>query len=415
MDSQFIKNLPAEFAPPDYEGGSIANIPATIASLLGAPFNGLPPLRNALWEPYAGNVRRVVILLIDSLGWNIFQKERSNLGWLLKRSSVQGKITSVFPSTTVSALSSIWTGVAPAQHGLVGLRLFFPEFAVQAQLLKFSPTFKSLPGALVNAGLVPEDFLQAPGVAQQLAEAGIPTHSIKGQDIVDSALSKILDRGVYARHGYISAADMFVHLRQLLESTAGSTLYVNAYWPAIDLICHAYGPEHPSVGAELRAVISQLKSELVDELSIAARKDTVLFITGDHGHILAPPHQNIRVNDLPELNDLLLMLPGGEPRTPYLFAKQAHNAELMQYLHSHMSRSLVAFDAHDALASGLLGPEPHNTEVIGRIGDVIAVMREGFILLNEYELQEVAEMPGRHGGMSTAEMEVPWLGIHLDA
>jgi predicted AlkP superfamily pyrophosphatase or phosphodiesterase len=415
MNSGLISNLSAEFSPPDYEGGSIANIPATIASLLGASFSGLPPLRNSLWEPYSGNIRRVVVLLVDSLGWNIFNKEKSHLEWLLKRSSVQGKITSIFPSTTVAALTSIWTGVAPAQHGLVGLRLFFPDYAVQGQLLKFSPTFMSLPGSLVNAGLKPEDFLQAPGIAQQLAEAGIPTHSFKGRDIVDSALSKMLDRGVHTRHGYISSADMFVHLRQLLESKVGSPLYVNAYWPAIDLICHSYGPEHPSVGAELRAVIGQLKSELVDQLSATARKDTVLFITGDHGHILAPPQQNIPVNNLPELKDLLLMLPGGEPRTPYLFSKQGRKADLIQYLNSHLSRELIAFDTHDALASGLLGPEPHTPDISGRIGDVIAVMKEGFILLNEYELQKVANMLGRHGGMSAAEMEVPWLGIHLDA
>ena len=162
MNSGLISNLSAEFSPPDYEGGSIANIPATIASLLGASFSGLPPLRNSLWKPYSGNIRRVVVLLVDSLGWNIFNKEKSHLEWLLKRSSVQGKITSIFPSTTVAALTSIWTGVAPAQHGLVGLRLFFPDYAVQAQLLKFSPTFMSLPGSLVNAGLKPEDFLQAP-------------------------------------------------------------------------------------------------------------------------------------------------------------------------------------------------------------------------------------------------------------
>ena len=109
------------------------------------------------------------------------------------------------------------------------------------------------------------------------------------------------------------------------------------------------------------------------------------------------------------------MLPGGEPRTPYLFSKQGRKADLIQYLNSHMNHKLIAFDTHDALASGLLGPEPHAPEINGRIGDVIAVMKEGFILLNEYELHKVADMPGRHGGMSAAEMEVPWLGIHLDA
>jgi len=176
--------LPEEFVPPDYGGGSLANIPATIAGLLGAPSPGLPPLHDGLWRPLATGARRVVLLLIDSLGWQIYQRELSAFGELPTQAVVQGKITSVFPSTTVAALSSLWTGYAPAQHGLVGLRLLFPDQAVLGQMLTFSSNFAGRPGLLEDGGVDPESFLAVPGFGQHLAAAGVPAYTLKGRNLL---------------------------------------------------------------------------------------------------------------------------------------------------------------------------------------------------------------------------------------
>jgi hypothetical protein len=114
MDDSLPLSLPAEFVPPDYEGGTIANVPATVAALLEAPFAGLPPLRDELWRPLTG-VKRVVVLLVDAWGWNLLEQERDNLARLLGRTAVSGQVTSIFPSTTMAALSSVWTGTAPGE------------------------------------------------------------------------------------------------------------------------------------------------------------------------------------------------------------------------------------------------------------------------------------------------------------
>lgn len=127
-------DLPEEFVPPDYTSSTIGNVPATVAALLGVPFTGLRPLPPALWQPL-GQVRRVVLLIIDAFGWNLLQKERHHLPELVNRAAIRGQITSVFPSTTVAALSSFWTGLGPAQHGMVGLNLFMPQYAVTMQTL----------------------------------------------------------------------------------------------------------------------------------------------------------------------------------------------------------------------------------------------------------------------------------------
>jgi hypothetical protein len=399
---------------PDYSGNTVANIPGTVAKLLDVPFKGLPPLHPSLWGPIKGDISRVVVILIDALGQNIFTREEKIVEGLIRRADTLGKITSVFPSTTVAALSSLWTGFAPAQHGLVGLRLFFPEYATLGQLLGFSPNFASFPDSLIEAGTEPEEFLDVPGFAEQLSTAGVETHVFKGRQIINSALSRMHDRGVTGRHAFITAADMFVQLRQLLEKTIRGKLYVNVYWPTIDTLSHFYGPYHPAVAAEMKVIFDLFTSYILEGLSPAARRGTALFLTADHGQVVTPVHQQISLDDHPSLNDLLLMRPNGEPRTPYLFARQGKQQELMDYLQSELKQELVAWEAVEALDSGLLGPSPHSLKAFERVGDIIATMRRGHLLLTSKEMERASRFQGRHGGLTIDEMEVPWLGFRFE-
>ncbi len=406
--------IPDEFLWPDYAGGSIANVPATVAALLDAPFVGLPPLRDELWRPIADGVKRVIVLVVDAWGWNLLEQERERIGSLLGMTAVQSQLTSIFPSTTVAALSSLWTGAAPAQHSMVGLRLFMPDYAVITQMLSFTPTFGKYPDALIDAGLEPESFLAVPGLAEQLAAADIETHAFKGREIVHSALSKMHDRGVTGEHGFSSVADMMVQMRRLLEEKAGERLFVNAYWPMVDTLSHAYGWDDEAVAAELRSVLHLLQVELLDKLSAEAKDGTALFIVADHGQVVTPPEQRILLDDHPRLKQMLLMRPSGEPRTAYLYAKHGRQADILRYIEEELGHAMVAFPADEALTAGMLGPLPHAPQTAERVGDIIVAMRQGYVLLTTNEIEKADKMQGRHGGMTRAEMQVPWLGFRLD-
>ena len=67
------------------------------------------------------SAERVVLLVLDGLGWNQL-RERPHLAPTLTSMS-GGPITSVAPSTTATALTSITTGLAPGEHGLIGYRM----------------------------------------------------------------------------------------------------------------------------------------------------------------------------------------------------------------------------------------------------------------------------------------------------
>ena len=80
MDAQHIerlltdRQLPDLFPPgegwilPSYDGLSIANIPATVAALLGTDLPGaLPALAEEVWADWLPGLRRVVLVVLDAL------------------------------------------------------------------------------------------------------------------------------------------------------------------------------------------------------------------------------------------------------------------------------------------------------------------------------------------------------------
>lgn len=404
------------FIVPDYRQNTVANIPATVAALLKVPIPGIPALRHELWQPIleAGEVKRVVLVLVDALGYGLLKRAGDDGAWLTQAATVQDKITSVFPSTTVAALSSLWTGFTPAQHGLVGLRLFLPEYATMGQMLSFSPAFVSGPETFVDAGLEPENFLPVPGFGQALGEAGVSSYALKDHRLLGSALSRMHGRGLSRSVGIVSPADMFWQIEELLLESSEERTYVSAYWAAVDTLSHIYGPSHQSVLAEFSAFVFQLRQTLWDDLPPRARRGTVLLMTGDHGQISTPLESRIYLEDHPELEDMLLMPPAGEPRTAYLYARQGSKQEVLDYFKARLPDEAHAVDAAQALEEGWFGEGPFTSQTARRLGDVVVTMRGGHALLSGDDPSFIQQMVGRHGGMSAAEMDVPWLAFRLD-
>src|SRR6266480_2929642 len=90
---------------PALDGASVAGL---VPALLGA--------RDASWLPAAvRDADQVVLLVLDGLGWHAVEEHRAHMPTLAAMEG--GPITTVLPATTATALTSIATGLAPAQHG----------------------------------------------------------------------------------------------------------------------------------------------------------------------------------------------------------------------------------------------------------------------------------------------------------
>src|SRR5256885_479479 len=103
---------------PDYAGGSLVNLVASIvASRGGKPLH--EPLRN-----FAPGATNLVLLIIDGLGDNYLMRHGASSELARRR---RRSLTSVFPSTTASAITTSYTGRTPLEHGLTGWFTYFGE------------------------------------------------------------------------------------------------------------------------------------------------------------------------------------------------------------------------------------------------------------------------------------------------
>jgi hypothetical protein len=407
---------PDEFVMPHYEGLSLANLPATIAALLGADLPGAaPPLPADLWADMAPGVRRVVLVLLDAVGYlrlcRLLEADESLSFAHLARQGRLIPLTSVFPSTTTTALATLWTGRTPAEHGLVGYALFLQEYGVVADMLSLEPMRGQGRETLVDWGLEPEKFLPVPGLAGLLAPQGITCRLLIHQQYVDSPLSLMLHRGVAERRGYISSSDMWVSIRHMLAQYRGERLLLVAYWGGVDGIAHVYGPTAETWPAEIRNLAFSLEREFLQPLPPADREGTLLVITTDHGQVFAPPERAVLLTKHPPLWRALVLPPSGDSRAAYLHVRHGQADVVWAYLEEQLAGRFVVLDSKVALEAGLLGKGGITPETPSRIGDLIALARGEASLHWGYR---EPKLWGRHGGLTPEEMLVPLLMVRLD-
>ncbi|MDI7274714.1 MAG: alkaline phosphatase family protein, partial [Anaerolineae bacterium] len=326
--------LPADLVFPCY-AFSIANLPATLAALLGGELPGAaPPLPRTMWGDLADSLQRVVCIILDAVGWKhlsaLFEDERELSLAQLAREGRFFPITSVFPSTTTSALVTLWTGYPPAQHGLVGHMMLLHELGFIADMLYFSPAGAPSRDQLLERGVSLDTFLPVPGLAQVLAQQGIATRALISADLARTAFSRLCFRGVAEVASFITEADMWVRIREMLSAHRRERLLLVGYLDEIDGIGHLHGPGSDAWRAEFRSMAFSLRHEFLSRLTAEERRHTLFVLTADHGQ-LAQPAAPVALPDHPELQEHLLLPSTGSLRAAYLYACQDEVELARQY------------------------------------------------------------------------------------
>ena len=99
---------------PDYQQGSIVNLMSAIIAALGGHSGLYPPLPE-VQKANLGDERNVVLFVIDGLGYEYLTKKAQDS---VLAQHLCSRITSVFPTTTATAITTFFTGCAPQQHAL---------------------------------------------------------------------------------------------------------------------------------------------------------------------------------------------------------------------------------------------------------------------------------------------------------
>jgi hypothetical protein len=399
-----LKGLPERAVFPDYEGLSITKVPDVVRAALGLDVEA-GALVDAVRPP---RTDRVLLLLLDGLGYRKLERiwsEHPDLAThRLAESGGIHRLSTVFPSTTVAALTSYSTGLSPLQHGMIGYRLYLRELSAITNMIQFSVGDGNGDSAF-RAGLDLDHLLPGPTVYERLTREGVVTHTLLPQYITASGLSRLLYRGSTALHPAANLSDMLTMARHILNEATSKTL-LTLYWPGLDSLGHARGPESDAYLAEARAIDDALRRELVGRVD-----DTLLLLSSDHGFVGMQPSDYLDLASLPELNGNALLRPVGEPRASYFYLRDGAKTGLPWRSPSLLQGDLLFVDSEDAFRSGLLGSGTPHPETRNRLGDVLLISTGRAGLYQPYP--DAPYLRGMHGGLTEEEMVVPLIASML--
>jgi hypothetical protein len=413
------KKLPQGFVAPKYDGQSILNVPDSICRWMHIPEIGEGALAPEILAPLGGGsrgggFRRVILILMDALALHRLQQwmdDGTAPIWRdLLADGLLAPLTSISPSTTSAALTTLWTGRSPASHGILGYEVWLKEYGMVANMILHAPmTFRSEVGSLSKAGFKPQDFLSLPTFGPHLRANGITPYAFQHHSIAHSGLSQMFQREIEI-NGFVSSADLWVSLRQIIERKPNERQYIWTYWGGVDTLSHFYGPDDERAVAEFSHFSAAFEKFFLRQLSPAARKDTLVLLTADHGQIRTPLVSNHSLKNHPELYPHLTIAPTGENRMTYFYLRPGSEAFVRDYLQAHWPAGCTIFTREEALAAGLFGPGAHHPGLRDRIGDLIVFWHEDAYL---WWADKDDFMLGRHGGLHWQEMLVPFLGTRL--
>jgi hypothetical protein len=354
---------------PDLSGATVAGI---VPSLLTGT--------NPPWLPaIAAEAERVVLLVLDGLGWHAIEEHRHLVPTL---SAMQGgPITTVVPSTTSTALTSIATGLAPAQHGIVGYRML-----VDGEVLNV------LRWSVHGNHRAPDPFDVQRHTAFLSREVPVVTKS----EFRTTGFTQAHLRG--SRFvGWQTTATL---VEQCVREIEGGARLVYAYYPGVDTVAHEFGLHDRVYLRELAEV-----DRLVDELRAALPAGAALLVTSDHGQVHLERESWIEIPDLAASCTAL----AGDARFRYLYAKPGTARELVERTRDTVGNRAWVYSRREVLEQGLLGTGAAGS-IPGRIGDVVIAARDAVAFVDP-ALPNEARLRSGHGSLTADEMYVPLLAV----
>lgn len=402
---------------PYYDGYSLVNLPASICDWLGVPAFGSMALGADLLNLWSKPFRQVVFLLVDGMGLNMFQNmllgegqgELTSLWAEISEDAVLAPLTSIAPSTTAAALTTLWTGVSPSEHGVFAYEVWLKEYSMITNMILHAPaSYSGDVGSLLKAGFDPTTFLPVPTLGPHLQKFGVRSYAFQHHSIAFSGLSKMLFPGVEIKP-FRTQSDLWVSLSEEMDTHQAQRNYMYIYWGDLDEMMHRFGPGNERVTLELTAFSRQLASFLIKRKE-QGRGDSLFILTADHGHNLTPRRPQLEIRNHPQLLDCLVMVPSGEARLPVVYVRSGKESAFQQYVQSVWPGLFRLIPSQQAVEQGLFGKTVYK-RFTERVGDFIVIPQEdgAYWWFGSRE----NHLLGRHGGLSRNEMLTPFYALIL--
>jgi hypothetical protein len=352
---------------PNYDE-SILAIPNSILKACGVEaFHKTLPLLDEALKRHS----KIVLVIFDGLGSAVLENlaPHSYLSKNKKRD-----LTSVYPSTTTAALTSLYSGLSPIEHGWLGWTCWFKEVNQSVDLF---------PNTIY-------------GTKNQASTEHLGSKFMPYKLVTDLVPGSVLI-SPFAKVKASESAEMLGVAERFLNREE-SRLAI-CYNTNPDETMHKKGCYHPTVSEIVRRFSMEVEQ-------FAARvKDALIIVTADHGH------KNVTgcvIDDYPEIMECLYRPYTLESRAASLFVKPEFMPVFEERWKLVFGDAFLLLTRQEVLERNLFGEGKPHEKGLEFIGDYIACALSELTLDRRIEVHNFASA---HAGLTKEEMLVPLVMI----
>lgn len=368
---------------PQKGGPSLADVlPSCLASLEVPGFENRLGLRK---------VTSAIVVIVDGLGAHNITAAKAHARFLATALTKASTISTVFPSTTAAALPSFTTGKLPGQHGMVGYRVLDPASGSVINQLTGLDLVESI-----------DPWLLEPPLYARARASGVRPVVVAKSRFSGTLLTRLIHDGTDS----VAAASIEGRCQSALSIVNKGRSLVVVYISELDEVAHAQGVNSHAWASKLEEVDSELR-----RLATALPRNVSLIVTADHGVIDIGMHAHISFGAAPESMRGISAI-GGEPRCLQLYLDDGIDAKAVATSwQDTLQEAAYVVTRREMIDSGWLGPVAVSAEK--RLGDVFVVARKDVVFFDAHDpTNKARKMVGHHGGISAAEMKIPFLQLN---
>lgn len=365
---------------PDYKK-SVVNISGSIIAALGGR-SMYPPLKEL---GFLRGQKKIVLLVIDGLGYE-FLKKKGKKSFLWKNCT--GYVTSVFPSTTATAETSLATGTAPQQHGITGWTMLLKELGMVSKVFPFEARAG---GTLEATGIDRRDIFKEKFISDKIAGPSI------------KVLPDFVAVQYFNSHAVAPFKDLTGMVSGIKEALADGNRFIYAYWADFDKISHKLGSlnrETVNHFHEIDRAVETLSAEI-------KRQGACLIVTADHGFADVQKKNRVMLQDYPQIYACLAVPLCGEARAPFCYVRPDREALFRKLVKKQLGFCCVLRKGPDLIRKGFFGKGLPNPRLYERVGDYVMLLKDGYTVRDLIFGESEPKINGYHGGLSKEEMYVP--------
>jgi len=361
---------------PNYKR-NIINVSSTFNKMLGNE-NNVPTLSKL--EKYINKgYKNVVFIILDGFGINPIKINLTKDNLL--RKNIKQTLTSVFPSTTTNATTTLMSGDYPFNHGWFGWSIHFKELnrAVDVYVGEDSYTGEKVDLSFVKNRL-----------------PFTPYYKNSKNYEVNKVLPVYVKDGIEKNHYiYNSNKEMFEKIKACCNKEGKQFIY--SYNGQPDSTMHDFGVS----SKEAHEIILELSS-LVEDLKNSI-SDTLIVITADHGQVDIDGYIEIYKNKA--LMNCLERPITLEPRATSFKVKENKKEEFKKIFNECYYKDFKLYEVDYLVNKGVFGPFNNNNREL--LGDYIAVCKTN----KQFLFKESSNRFKGHHTSLTREMLVPLIII----